>query len=337
MRGTPRAEAPVVSVAMLAFNHERYLDQAIESVLAQRVDFPIEIVVGEDCSTDGTRAVLLQLLDRHPGVVRPILHERNVGMHANTKAVLEGCSGKYVALLEGDDYWTDTEKLALQVAALERDPSLVGCYHLVRSVTPEDRDSPGSYSHPCPHVDGRLRFEDLLWSCGMSTCSVVFRRAAWQGYPDWLRSLPVAEWSIFLLLAQHGDFLYLPRCMADYRFHGAGAWSGISRLRRIETLVACYLTYRTVFGRATAQQLSRGLYYNLSQSVRHMEDVGDPPTETRQALKLALSAAARLGRWPSSRDLWWLFRLQFPSLHGAIHRARLAHRRRRLSRPSSAE
>ncbi len=179
--------APVVSVAMLAYNHEPYLAQAIGSVLAQRVDFPVEIVVGEDCSTDETRAALLRLAAEHPGRIRPLLHDSNLGMHGNTEAVLDACRGELVAFLEGDDYWTDPEKLALQVDALRADATLVGSYHLVENLSSLDSGEPGRTSHPCYRDDRRLSFEDLLWSCGMSTCSVIFRRRAWPGYPSWVR------------------------------------------------------------------------------------------------------------------------------------------------------
>lgn len=309
---------PVVSVAMLAYNHEHYLAQAIESVLAQEVDFPIEIVVGEDCSTDGTRRILMEFASLHPTLVRPLLRPENLGMHANTEGILNECRGEFVALLEGDDYWTDPKKLRLQVEALRADPTLVGCYHRVRNVHDGPADSPESLSALCPRPDSRLSFNDLLDTCSMPTGSVLFRRAAWESYPDWLAALSGGDWGIFLLLARNGDFAFLPGVMGAYRQHSMGAWTALSRRRKIENAVRCYLAFRAAFGRSTAARLRRGLYVNLSRSVRHMEWCGDAPRDVRSALQTVLIAAVRLGRSPSPRDLWWWFRLRFPRLHRAF-------------------
>lgn len=320
---------PVVSVAMLAYNHEHYLAHAIESVLAQEVDFPIEIVVGEDCSADGTRRILMEFAGRYPTIVRPLLRPANIGMHANAASVLEACRGEFVALLEGDDYWTDPQKLQLQVDLLRADSTLVGCYHRVSNVVDTELGTPGSLSAPCPRPDHRLAFEDLLWGCIMPTCSVVYRRSAWDGYPDWLATLGGGDWGIFLLLAQKGDFGYLPRVLGAYRQHPTGAWTGLSRRNRIESVARSYLTFRKVFGRSTTAALRRGLCFHLARSVRHMEDCGDSPSEVRSALQTFMISAARLGHWPSPRDLWWWFRLRFPRAHRAFFLTTRASRSRR--------
>src|SRR3954463_2980222 len=107
-----------VSVCMITYNHARYIEQAVESVLAQRTDFPIEIVIGEDCSTDGTRGVLVDLARRNSQTIRLRLAEHNQGGSTNFHGTLAACSGQYVALLEGDDFWSSPYKLQKQVEAL---------------------------------------------------------------------------------------------------------------------------------------------------------------------------------------------------------------------------
>lgn len=129
MMGDTAEARPFVSVLMLAYNHEAYIKKALDGVLMQKTDFTYEIVVGEDCSTDATRAILLEYAAARPGLFRLLLHERNVGMHENFSSVLRSARGEYIAFLECDDYWLDDRKLAMQVAFLENDRSFVGSAH----------------------------------------------------------------------------------------------------------------------------------------------------------------------------------------------------------------
>src|SRR5690606_9560707 len=118
-----------VSVWMITYNHCAYIEQALDSVLCQETDFPFEIVIGDDCSTDGTREVLLRYASSNPARIRLILHERNVGMIANQNAVFDACSGEFIAMLEGDDYWTDSSKLQRQVDAMRENPECHVSFH----------------------------------------------------------------------------------------------------------------------------------------------------------------------------------------------------------------
>lgn len=118
---------PLVSVCMTTYNHEHYIGQAIESVIAQRVNFAIEIVIGEDCSTDSTLAVCRKYQSQYPEIIRIVASENNIGMHANYRRTIEACGGKYIAMLDGDDYFTDPDKLQMQVDALESSGAAM-CY-----------------------------------------------------------------------------------------------------------------------------------------------------------------------------------------------------------------
>ena len=130
-----------VSVCMITYNHEAFLAEALESILAQRTTFEIEVIVGEDCSTDNTRAVLLHYQRLHPHLIKPILQPHNVGYHRNFADVLRRASGEYIALLEGDDYWTSPEKLQRQSDLLDAHPEFSMCFHRGSS---RDVDDPAS-------------------------------------------------------------------------------------------------------------------------------------------------------------------------------------------------
>jgi glycosyltransferase involved in cell wall biosynthesis len=119
----------LASVAMITYNHASYIAEAIEGVLSQETDFPIELVIGEDCSTDGTRAIVFDYQKRHPDLIRVIACDENVGMIANILRTERACRGKYVAYCEGDDFWHHPQKLQKQVDFLEKNPE----YGLVHS------------------------------------------------------------------------------------------------------------------------------------------------------------------------------------------------------------
>ena len=124
----------MVSVIVLTYNHERYIRQALDSILMQKVDFKYEILVGDDASTDGTPAILREYRDRFPDIFRLTLRETNEGASGNVYALLCTARGKYLATCEGDDYWCDENKLQCQVSYLEEHPQMIGCVHPCRIV-----------------------------------------------------------------------------------------------------------------------------------------------------------------------------------------------------------
>ena len=123
-----------VSVLIITYNHARVIADAIDSALGQVTSFPYEIVVSEDCSTDGTREIVEQYERRHPEHIHVLYSARNLGGTENFVDAYRVCRGEYVALLEGDDYWTSPSKLEKQVAFLSRRPECSMCVHPVTEV-----------------------------------------------------------------------------------------------------------------------------------------------------------------------------------------------------------
>ena len=118
-----------LSVAMITYNHERFIRQAIESVLDQKVNFDFEIVIGEDCSTDSTRTIVAELQQQYPDRIVALMRPHNLGAMRNLQETLAACKGQYVALLEGDDYWTSQHKLQKQVDFLDARPDCaISCH-----------------------------------------------------------------------------------------------------------------------------------------------------------------------------------------------------------------
>src|SRR5690554_5301571 len=120
---------PLVSVWMITYNHEQYIKQAIEGVLMQQTTFRIELVIGEDCSTDNTANIIREYEQKNPGLIKARYNNQNIGMIPNMIKTLEECNGKYIALCEGDDFWTDPFKLQKQVDFLETHLDYTGAAH----------------------------------------------------------------------------------------------------------------------------------------------------------------------------------------------------------------
>ena len=229
---------PKVSVAMWTYNHERFIAQAIESVLMQQTDFPIELVVGEDCSTDSTRNVVAHYARLHPGIVRPLFQSRNLGPALNSSAVLAKCHGEYVACLDGDDYWTDPLKLARQVALLDQHQESSASYHRI-SIVGVDGTPQGRY----PTWDKLLPLQvpDVLEEIGAHTASLIYRRKLLSAMPAWAAGLEMGDWPLVLTLATLGPIMPVEGELAAYRVHGGGVWSGAPGLRRQEAMEEFYV------------------------------------------------------------------------------------------------
>jgi glycosyltransferase involved in cell wall biosynthesis len=212
---------------MITYNHEPFIAQAIESALSQQTNFAFEIVVGEDCSTDRTRAILLEYQARFPDTIRLLLPERNLGMHRNLVETLQACTGQYIALLEGDDYWSTPHKLQKQADLLDRRPDCAICFHGTRMLHQDGSRPPWNY--PQWHQKPIATLEDLLHRNFMQTCSVMFRRGLIQRIPDWFYQLKLADWTLHVLNAQHGAIAYIDEVMSVYRLHDSGVWSTQTR------------------------------------------------------------------------------------------------------------
>jgi glycosyltransferase involved in cell wall biosynthesis len=113
---------PFVSVHMITYNHGPFIAKSIEGVLAQKTTFPIELVIGEDCSSDNTREIIFEFQKKYPSIIRMVTSEQNVGMKKNCYRTMRACKGKYVAFCEGDDYWQHSGKLQIQAEYLEKHP-----------------------------------------------------------------------------------------------------------------------------------------------------------------------------------------------------------------------
>jgi glycosyltransferase involved in cell wall biosynthesis len=213
-----------VSVCMITYNHERFIAQAIESVTEQQADFDFELVIGEDCSTDRTREICRYYQQKRPRQIRLLEREHNLGMLRNFTRSLSECNGEYIALLEGDDYWTDVHKLQRQACFLDEHSDHAACFGRTQAVR-EGATQP-AFEIPAPrHRKPTLDIEDLLRSNRIATCSVMFRRACLSEFPEWYYTLLMGDWPLHIMNAARGKIGYLDEDVAVYRLHSAGSYS----------------------------------------------------------------------------------------------------------------
>ena len=130
---------PMVSVSMVTYNHQKYLRQAIEGVLMQRTTFPVQLVIGEDCSTDGTLDICIEYKNKYPEQIKLVSHTQNVGSKQNAIDTINACEGKYIAICDGDDYWIDKNKLQRQISFLETHPEFSICCHRAQVLNEKNR------------------------------------------------------------------------------------------------------------------------------------------------------------------------------------------------------
>jgi glycosyltransferase involved in cell wall biosynthesis len=210
----PPSPIPLVSVSITAFNLEKWLPRALDSALMQKTDFPIEIVICDDCSQDATLRIAHSYRERHPNMIRVLEQSTNAGIQRNTYDALDQCRGKYIAWLDADDYWTDPQKLAMQVEVLESDPSINICGHMVRWVTSTGEVARERYPSVAP---GRYGLTEILRHNFLATPSVMFRKGVHLQLPPWYFKIKsLSDWPLWVLSAQSGDIVLLDRVMADY-------------------------------------------------------------------------------------------------------------------------
>jgi len=214
-----------VSVLMLAYKHEKFIAQALDSVLMQQVDFDYEIVIGEDCSPDTTREILICYQQKYPDKIRLLLPEKNLGMHDNFIQTFKACQGNYISILEGDDYWTSPYKLQKQVDFLDKNAECTICFH--KAFVPNQDGSTGWLLSPKEQHNKVFTLEDIL-SCSnnmMPTASIMFRQGFINEFPDWIYNVDLIDWILQVFLAQHGNIGYLDEVLSVYRVHPEGNWS----------------------------------------------------------------------------------------------------------------
>src|ERR1041385_5528384 len=226
--------SPKVSVLLITYNHARFVAEAIESILMQRVEFDFEVVVADDGSTDRTLKIIKESAARDSRL-RLLPSESNVGISRNYQRGFAACRGDYVAIIEGDDYWISPRKLQLTANFLDRNPSCSFCFHRViryNSLPESARLFPPHWSVE-QHLTGRELAENNF-TAGVSTC--VYRRQVVAAVKPELWDLDIREWPFNVVMAESGSIGYVPQLLSIYRAHKSGIFSLLSNQEQFTEL-----------------------------------------------------------------------------------------------------
>lgn len=219
---------PRLTVCIITYNHEKYIAECLEGILMQQTSFLFDILIGEDCSTDKTRDIIRYFENKYPGIIKPVYHEKNVGAPRNH---FEYCfpmiTSPYVAICDGDDYWTDPGKLQKQVDFLDQHPECVICFHRINSV---DSDS-GIVQQQQPGGTPVLYSWKDIFHISIPTLSVVFRNRI-ERFPPEIFKVKSGDTFLFGMLSRYGGAANLGFVGAHYRLHGGSIFSAKSKVEQ---------------------------------------------------------------------------------------------------------
>ena len=274
-----------ISVHMITYNHEKYIAKAIESVLMQKGEFDLELVIGDDVSLDKTREVILKYYKKYPEIIKLNFHQKNVGPTQNFKSTLEMCTGDYVAILEGDDFWIDEYKLNKQLEFLEKNMDYSMCFTKTKFLYEEEQ----RYDiQELKHIKNSYKVEELLKGNFIFHLTCLFRNIDIKDYPQWLWQYKILDYPMHLLRGTYGKIGFINEVTSVYRIHNGGlsrnsnkAWWYIQMIgmlddfnkytnfrfnKLISTRIGFYNSYLAVYEtnkKRAIQAFKKGLFYNI--------------------------------------------------------------------------
>ncbi|TRO65113.1 glycosyltransferase [Christiangramia sabulilitoris] len=256
---SPKKIKPLISVCMITYRHENYLEQAVESILMQEGEFEMELVISNDNSPDKTAEIVKRLIANHNkgNCIKYFCPEKNLGVTQNLIFALKQCQGKYIAICEGDDFWTDETKLQKQIEFLENHEDYVVTYHdaLVVNENGEvlkDSKLPASCRKDFTQIE-------LMKGAYLLFLSICFRNII-EDYPREIYSVSTPDVFITSLLGNYGKGKYLPFIQkAGYRLHGGGVWGKKAQIKKLEMRLSLFKSLNS-FYRSKDREVS--FYYS---------------------------------------------------------------------------
>ena len=215
---------PLLSIACITYNHAKFIRQALDNFLMQKTNFPFEIIIHDDASTDGTADIIREYEAKYPDIIKPIYQKENQwqkGVSISRTFQFPRIKGKYVAMCEGDDYWCDEYKLQKQVDFMEAHPDYALCYHPAKMIYVDEEREPitigkSKYNNPQPYYN-------LIKGNYIPSNSVLYRtkylKQELKNYPN---DIYPNDWFNHIVVSKHGKIGYIPDVMYVYRRHKQG-------------------------------------------------------------------------------------------------------------------
>ena len=263
---------PVISICIISYNQAAYIVQAIDSAINQKLNYSVEIIIADDYSTDGTRELIFEYANQYPDLIRVLPRTINLGPARNFVDLIYAANGKYIAYLEGDDYWTVDSKVQNQVDFLENNPDFAICFTDAIETFSEDINDPKNYLSGGSGGISETTINELIFRNYIQTCTVVFKNKLFGKFPDWYMQLKMGDWPLHLFNAAYGKIKYLNFVSAVHRNHSSGVWSSQHVLSRIYNTLTAYevLELNTDFYKLSNFKRSKSNLY-LSSVKYHLQ------------------------------------------------------------------
>lgn len=222
-------ELPLVSVFNWTYNQKDFIRDSIESILLQKTNFRVEIIIHDDASNDGTKEIILEYQKKYPNLFSNILQDENQWSNGNgvMRHLFDKPLGTYIALAHGDDCWTDSLKLYKQVTYLEKNKDCSLSFHASKNISKND---PNTFTiHRPRKITPDLKYtmkHAILYDGGlMATNSMMFLNEHIKNIPNWVLNAPIGDWPLMLILATKGKLGYIDDNMCNYQVMAEGSWS----------------------------------------------------------------------------------------------------------------
>ncbi len=301
-----------VSALIITFNHGRFIEEAIQGFLRQETDFPCELLIADDGSTDETRDVIRRYGQEYGDRIRVLLNPSNLGARRTMIRAYHACRGQYVATSDGDDYWTSPDKLQRQAEMLDRHPEYALCFHSVRMVWDDGGREPMIFRPR--RIKEAYTLKNLFDHNFIASCSPMYRRGLFDRHPAWCFDVPVYDWMQHVLHAQYGTIGYIDEPMAVYRQHGGGVYSMSGAVERLDVAIEMLKRFRPAFARKYRRAIDTSLCKHYCTLTHQYCDEGRL-AEARRCIRQCLRAVRVLPLIPVGGLLKATVRAYAPGLH----------------------
>lgn len=285
-----KSGTPLVSICCITYNQETYIRDALEGFLKQKTSFPYEVLIHDDASTDGTAEIIRSYARQYPEQIKPILQSQNQYSQGITNISglfnFPRAAGTYIAMCEGDDYWTDEDKLQLQVDYMEAHPDCALCFH---SAAIELQEQAVTERQMRPYQGDQVISPEAMIGkkSGYPTASLLFRTEMVKALPPFYNNAPLADIPLQLLAAERGYGYYIDRKMCVYRLGGAASWTTLMKQGNYEAKQRQYfLQMRAMYqgfdeysgGRfhEAVDEAIRRIFFLTQVNTKHYEEVYKP-------------------------------------------------------------
>ncbi len=242
MKNWGQQKFPLISIVCITYNHELYIKDAIEGFLKQETNFPFEIIIHDDASTDRTVEIIKSYTQKYQNIIKPIFQKENQFSQYRKNALLIAISyakGEYIACCEGDDYWIDSQKLNFQITEMQNNSECDISFHPILRRCANGKKREKILSNHADHNKIFTTRQVILGEGGFCpTVSLVVKTTLFKSLPEWFLDVPIGDYFLQILASLSGGALYINKVMSVYREGSLGSWS--ERMAKDESYAYSY-------------------------------------------------------------------------------------------------